>query len=204
MSHFETAQLAAYPGLMSGSGSGRADSRHNREHILDVAAALWDERQDLTMHGLAARSGLARQTVYRHFSDRDAVIDALIAREAEAFAPVLLDGMAALEGRPLAESVRLFCAAVVDRARERRALIALVSERLASVARDAVSDEPLAQLLGDLRAQGHHDSPVPDAWLAAAIRALCLAAALDDGPRDEVVDGLSASLLQLLGLKQPL
>ena len=67
----------------------RADSRHNREHILDTAAALWREREDLTMHDLATRSGLARQTVYRHFADRDAVIDALIAREAAAFAPQL-------------------------------------------------------------------------------------------------------------------
>ncbi|QWC84382.1 TetR/AcrR family transcriptional regulator [Nocardioidaceae bacterium] len=188
---------------MRDAQTGRADSRHNREHILDTAAAVWESERDLTMHGLAERSGLARQTVYRHFADRDAVIDALITREAATFVPELLEGMAELDRRPLAESVVAFATAVVDRARARHALISLVSERLANVARDAVSDEPLARLLADLRASGHHDSPVPDAWLAAAIRALCLTAALDDGPREGVVHGLSTSLLQLLGLERP-
>ena len=179
--------------------SSRADSQHNRTRILDAAEALWP-RGELTINGLAQMTGLARTTIYRHFGDLAAVRNAVVARSATALMPRLLSPLADGDDRPLSDLVDQFSAAIVAIAEERRALLAVLAGQLESVARDAVTDEPLTAVIADLRRRGQHDSPVPDAWLAASVRALCLHAVLDERPASEVQHDLAQSLHQLLAL----
>jgi AcrR family transcriptional regulator len=70
-----------------------APSGARRESILDAAEALF-ARQGVaatTMAQLAGEAGISRELLYRHFSNRDAVARASLARGAERF----LAGMAA-------------------------------------------------------------------------------------------------------------
>lgn len=58
-------------------------SRRRREEIVDAAAELMfeDGADALTTRSLSARSGIPVPTIYRYFSDRDAIIIAFIERQ---------------------------------------------------------------------------------------------------------------------------
>lgn len=63
----------------------RADARRNRDGILDAAGDLFAERGDaVQMDHIAERAGLGVGTVYRHFSDKQALLAAIIGRRFEA------------------------------------------------------------------------------------------------------------------------
>ena len=54
----------------------RADARRNRERLLDAAVELFAERgEDVSLNAVAQRAGVGIGTLYRHFPDRDALIE---------------------------------------------------------------------------------------------------------------------------------
>jgi len=55
----------------------RADARRSIEAIVSAARVLFSERPDASMEDVAAAAGLARQTVYAHFTSREALIHAV-------------------------------------------------------------------------------------------------------------------------------
>jgi AcrR family transcriptional regulator len=56
----------------------RADAERNRQRILAAAAVVYAERGlDVSLDEVAAAAGVGVGTVYRRFSDKDALIDAL-------------------------------------------------------------------------------------------------------------------------------
>jgi AcrR family transcriptional regulator len=57
--------------------SGRADARRNAQRILDVTADLLAVDPAATLEQVAAQAGVSRATVYHHFANRDALLDAL-------------------------------------------------------------------------------------------------------------------------------
>lgn len=67
----------------------RADARHNTEAILDAAALVLGERPDAGLADVAKTAGISRQTLYAHFSSRDALMEALIERAADRVAAAL-------------------------------------------------------------------------------------------------------------------
>jgi len=58
----------------------RIDAYRNREHILDAAAATLRINRGASLEEIIADTGLGRTTVYRHFPNRAALIDALVTR----------------------------------------------------------------------------------------------------------------------------
>ncbi|GLY92503.1 TetR/AcrR family transcriptional regulator [Actinoallomurus iriomotensis] len=63
----------------------RADARRNRETILDAASELFARRGDsVQMDEIAERAGLGVGTLYRHFTDKQALRAAIIGRRFEA------------------------------------------------------------------------------------------------------------------------
>jgi AcrR family transcriptional regulator len=57
----------------------RADARRNRERVLQAARETFAEHGlDAQMEDLARRAGVGVGTVYRHFPNKEAVVDALI------------------------------------------------------------------------------------------------------------------------------
>jgi len=61
----------------------RADAERNRERILDHAVGLLAERPGVGMAEVAAAAGIGRATLYRHFPNREDLIDALRDRAGE-------------------------------------------------------------------------------------------------------------------------
>jgi AcrR family transcriptional regulator len=62
----------------------RADARRNREAILDAASELFARRgENVQMDEIAERAGLGVGTLYRHFTDKQALRAAIIGRRFE-------------------------------------------------------------------------------------------------------------------------
>jgi AcrR family transcriptional regulator len=52
----------------------RADARHNRDRILEVAHDVFAESPDASLNSIAKRAGVGAGTLYRHFPTREALI----------------------------------------------------------------------------------------------------------------------------------
>ena len=55
----------------------RRDARRNRERILQAARELFGDSANVPMYDVARRAGVGQATLYRHFPDRYALIDAI-------------------------------------------------------------------------------------------------------------------------------
>jgi AcrR family transcriptional regulator len=59
----------------------RADAAANREKLLDAASEVFsDGGVDAPLNLIAARAGVGKGTLYRHFADRDSVVEGLAER----------------------------------------------------------------------------------------------------------------------------
>ncbi len=59
----------------------RADARRNRLKVIDAAQAVFSERgPDARMEEVAEKAGVAVGTLYRHFPNKEALLEALIAK----------------------------------------------------------------------------------------------------------------------------
>lgn len=68
----------------------RADALRNRELILNAAAVVLARDVDVALNDIATEAGVSRATIYRHFSDVDAIRTAL-AEEVQDLAKGLLE-----------------------------------------------------------------------------------------------------------------
>ena len=64
----------------------RADARHNRERILEVALEAFTESADASLNSIARRADVGAGTLYRHFPTREALILAVYQRDVEQLA----------------------------------------------------------------------------------------------------------------------
>jgi AcrR family transcriptional regulator len=65
----------------------RADAERNRERILEVALEVFTcDGAQASLDDIAQRSGVGNATLYRHFSTRDALIEAVYRNEVEKLA----------------------------------------------------------------------------------------------------------------------
>jgi AcrR family transcriptional regulator len=55
----------------------REDARRNRTRILETAGRLLAQSPSATLADVAAAAGVSRSTIYRHFSDREALVAAI-------------------------------------------------------------------------------------------------------------------------------
>jgi AcrR family transcriptional regulator len=180
---------------MTEPGTLRADGRRNREAILVAADRLLRRRGRFSMSELAREAGLTRATLYRHFADREQVLDALAGSMAADLVPEFL---AALEPLALDEALDRLAHDVVAGAAEHAHLIAGHHRVLEDIARIVVPDEPIAAFLTQRRARGELASPLDDAWLARCVRSVCLAALADERPVGEVATDLGSTLRRLV------
>jgi AcrR family transcriptional regulator len=64
----------------------RADARRNRERVIEAARGAFAEAgADLPMEEIARRAGVGIGTVYRHFPNKEALLDALLASQLALF-----------------------------------------------------------------------------------------------------------------------
>lgn len=80
----------------------RADAVRNRAALLEAAAEVLATTPDASLAEVAARAGLGRATLYRHFENRDALLAGIqaevLARAAEALAAAHLTDCDTREG----------------------------------------------------------------------------------------------------------
>jgi AcrR family transcriptional regulator len=155
----------------------RADARRSFDAILNAARIVFDERPDASMEDIATAAGVTRQTVYAHFSSRDALITALLhAVGAETVAAI---DAARLDAIPPADALRQFLDIGWQLIRRNPRLLG------PAVGRDPPgSNNPhhagtarLEQLIRRGQRAGDFGSTLPAAWLTAAILGLFRTAA---------------------------
>jgi len=105
----------------------RVDARRNRELILQAARELSaNGRAELHMDEIAARAGVGVGTVYRHFSDKGALIGTLVREWLEVFDTRLREAVADETAEPfaaLADVLRETAESLADDAAIRSALM---------------------------------------------------------------------------------
>ncbi|MGA0602734.1 TetR/AcrR family transcriptional regulator [Caulobacter sp. KR2-114] len=75
------------PPAGTGGRRPRADSQRNRERLLAAAKAAFAEvSTDVALEEVARRAGVGIGTLYRHFPNRDAVVEAVYRREVQQLA----------------------------------------------------------------------------------------------------------------------
>ncbi|MFJ5266905.1 TetR/AcrR family transcriptional regulator [Streptomyces sp. NPDC088358] len=150
----------------------RSDARRSIDAILDAARVVLGERPDAGMEDIAATAGVTRQTVYAHFSSRDALVAALVEAAAAEYAALLDD--AGLDTAPPVDALARFLGAGW-RFLDRYPLV----QNAAAAGIPRPDNDPhdfapvrLERLIRRGRHTGDFDPALPEDWLAAAVLGL--------------------------------
>ena len=147
----------------------RAVAERNVEAILDAAERLLAARENASITAVASEAGLSRVTVYAHFPDRTALLQAVVKRTVERAAAVLEEAESG-SGSPVEALDRLIEAAW--RALDRHSAIAqATSDQLppgAITETHAAAFRPVAALVARGRRDGVFRTDVPARWLVTS------------------------------------
>ena len=172
---------------------------------MDAARSILGERPDASMEELAVAAGVTRQTVYAHFSSRDALIAAV-------FDAVLAEAVATIEDADLDAltpplALRRFLALSEEIVRRHPILLEPTLTRIGTSAGND-PHEPFTDVLERLtrrgQRSGHFDRSFPAHWLVAATFSLSHVAAerITAGrlTQSKAASILQQSVLRLYGL----
>jgi AcrR family transcriptional regulator len=99
----------------------RADAQRNREHILEVAKEVFTRDGAVaSFDDIAQKAGIGSGTLYRHFSNRDALIEAVYRSEVEKLAAA--EQRFAVTMPPL-EALRAWMLLFIDHVSEKRLIL---------------------------------------------------------------------------------
>jgi TetR/AcrR family transcriptional repressor of mexCD-oprJ operon len=173
----------------------RATAERNVEAILDAAERLLEARKPLSIAAIAAASGVSRVTVYAHFENLTALVEAVVARSVEHATAAVADAEPA-SGTALEALDRLLSHGWRELDR-RHAVARAAAEHLPSESLRR-QHEPLIGVLEELVARGRDEgvfrTDLPAQWLVTVFYALIHAAG--DDVRAKRVE--SADALQIL------
>jgi AcrR family transcriptional regulator len=145
----------------------REQAEQTRSRVLDAAAAVFAERgyERASIAAIAARAGVAEETVYGHFKNKRTLLGELVERAVRGGDPRPVPEqdaprrLAAVGDQP--EALELFAADIVQRLQRAAPLVVLVGEA-------ARAEPEMADLLGRLHAQRLRNLRVLVDALAAA------------------------------------
>jgi AcrR family transcriptional regulator len=168
--------------MPGGERARRADAERNRRLV--VAAGLEALRRDptMSMQEIADASGLGRTTLYRHFSSREMLVEAVFeaaGEDARARTASVLEEQAGPE-----EALRAISGAVFELTARYRRLISSreMGEAAVEASRDARS--PVGNFLREARRDGSIRSDLPLSWQLSTLQTLASEAV------DEIEDGV--------------
>jgi AcrR family transcriptional regulator len=155
----------------------RADAERNIARILDAAVDALAENQDASMAEIARRAGVVRATIYVHYPNREALLDA-VTEQALTETAKRIDAADPDHGDPVDAIARIVTAAWRTLGRY-HALVALnVGHLDPSELRDrhSVILGRLAPVIERGQVDGHFRADVPVAWHLSMMLALVHAA----------------------------
>jgi AcrR family transcriptional regulator len=147
----------------------RADARRNVQRILEATTALIARDPAISMERIAEGAGVSRATLYHHFPNRDALMDALTDQSIEEVTAALAAARPA-EGAPSEAMERVLRAAwqVIGRYRG----LVIVNQRLERAvlrARLEPALAPLRTLIARGQDDGEFDPELPVEWLIGTL-----------------------------------
>ncbi|MGH2978207.1 MAG: TetR/AcrR family transcriptional regulator [Solirubrobacterales bacterium] len=160
--------------------SRRADAERSITAILDAAVEVLSERPEASMEEIAGAAGVSRQTVYAHYSSREALLDA-VSERALSEAVAAIDAAEPQQGPPADALERLVAASWRTVSRHARLLDSLHALRSAEElhAFHAPILERLERLIRRGRRAGVFDRQQPTGWLLSTVLSLSHAAAAE-------------------------
>lgn len=186
---------------MTEAGGRRADAARNREVVLEAGLALLSEDPTRTMKEIAEASGLGRTTVYRHFNDREELLDAVLG--VVIAETRVKTGAVPVAGRPAEDVIRDFAVIVLDACLQYGPLIANRSaDSRAIEASRQTTESPIRTYLTGASERGEIRSDLPPRWLLTIVQAVAMQA-LDEIRADNLSTAeahrlVSSSLLSIL------
>jgi AcrR family transcriptional regulator len=157
------------------SGSARTDAQRNRDAILESAVDVLAQTPTASLAEVAARAGLGRATLYRHFPSRDALL-AAIREEALARARAAL-AEAGLADASARDGVRRAAQVLVPLGMRFRILLAEGADADPDfVAARTEALQPLLDVVARGIADGELDPAVPPGWAAVVLAGLLMSA----------------------------
>ena len=154
----------------------RADAERNVLRIHEAAIRLWAEEPSAGVADVAAAAGVGRATLYRHFSTRESLLEAIRTQG-------LTDGEAAVEACRLdqgsaTDALSRLLAAWLELGDRYRVVVANPSQpdNLEARAREERLAEAIRGLILRGQEEGEFSTVVPTVWGASAVGALLVAA----------------------------
>ncbi|MGD8167085.1 TetR/AcrR family transcriptional regulator [Herbiconiux sp. P16] len=129
----------------------RLDARRNRERLLTAAGELLArEGTEVSVADIAARAGVGKGTVFRHYASKDALVAEVVCDVLET---LLARGQELADTLPPADALREFMTAAIHRQADDRAFCEVVAGASADNERVQESIERLHALVGELTAR---------------------------------------------------
>jgi TetR/AcrR family transcriptional regulator, mexCD-oprJ operon repressor len=157
----------------------RADAERNRESVLDHATRLLTEDPTVGMGEIAARSGIGRATLYRHFATREELIEAIGKRAADETEHAV--AASRLEDGTATEALHRLIVALFEIGDRYRFLLVQDSLRPPTQQDDMQRMEqlgaPVVALFERGQAAGEFSRSLPAAWMVTVFGAVIISAA---------------------------
>lgn len=171
--------------MMAREEQRRSDAERNRRLVIEAGVELLARDPELSMQEVADASGLGRSTVYRHFPNRESLLEAVIAAIVDGAREEIATAVAG--GGPEA-AVRNLSAASISLALRFGHLFA--ARDGASATYEAFKDDgtsPARRFLEAARERNEIRSDLPVGWLRSVIQAVTFAAIdeIETGTVDE-------------------
>jgi AcrR family transcriptional regulator len=169
---------------MNAVPAARVDVERNRRVLLDAAAVALALDPDATLGDVARRAGLARATLYRHFSNRESLLDAL-RDDALECAKEVVDGAQVGAGTAW-EALRRVVEGIVSLgARFRPLLLEGAAQDPEFLRRREEAFMPVVMIVQRGQRAGQIRADISVLWIVTALMALLAAAVRLDGNLSE-------------------
>jgi AcrR family transcriptional regulator len=185
----------------------RAEAGRSIAAILDAAMRVLGERPEASVDEIASAAGVSRQTVYAHYSSREALLKAVIDRVTDEVVAAM-DAASLDEGPAAAALFRLLDAGwhTMKRYPWLQAAFAPIAQQEEDDLHQPILDR-LARLIRRGQDAGEFDRRLSPTWLVATTIALGHAAGEEVGAgrmtADEATAALRHSILRVFGADEP-
>lgn len=183
---------------MSSPRAPRRDAAENRAALLDAARVMLNQDPTASLEEIATSAGLSRRTVYGHFPNRDALLDALAQRGTQRVVATIAS---IAEADPVARLALIAAAAWDDIAAIRVMTVIALTGARAHIVQEGLA--PLRARLAEAVAEGAAAGALRDDLPAARVARLAedtVIAAVPTTLRDELDEDAGRLLMVRLAL----